>query len=748
MSYRSLFAFLVIFLCRLGSFAQLSESDSLRLKIKGSEGTKRITYLLELADLSFSHHDYKETDSTLSVAEKLAAESNDQRSLAAVYVRQGNNLEHKKSEIALCGSMHEKGLRILRELNDSLALADLYCLAGDHYYSYHANGNMRLRCYLNAFNYCSNLDTKTGRRILMTLVLIYKLSGNFPKAVEYNNMVIGMYEKLTDYRGLSACYRNQSELFYDQEKVDIALEYAKKAYEASQKMPEKARRSNTQCYTLFTVARAYMGTGDFKSAHRFAEEGIRISQEIGDKWAETDAWNVYGMVCTFEGKLQDARRCYLQAYEAKRSVNDTMPGLTYVYGNLADLSLQMKDYRSAIFYARRTVEMAEMLQDKGQVHGMYRILAKAYEKENDYRSAYTYHVKYKQLADSLFNAENVAVIEGLRLEAEFSKKEAVRKEQDVKTQMMAEQERKKQRLITYSILAGLAIVMLFAGFVLRSLRIARRQKQIIEIKSLETEKQKQIIEARNKDITDSINYAQRIQQATLPDKGEIYKSLPDAFVLYKPKDIVSGDFYFFHRTEKLIFIAAADCTGHGVPGAFMSMISYKQLQDAVMQSNDPSEILRLVNKGIRASLRQSGNDESTRDGMDIVLCAIDPATLSVSYSGANRPLWIIRKGSEALLEIRATKKAIGGLTPDDQVFETHQLQLEKGDRLYLTTDGYADTFSGSNSKKLTTKKFKALLMSMQALNMREQEAKLDSFIESWKEGTEQVDDILVIGISI
>jgi serine phosphatase RsbU (regulator of sigma subunit) len=259
--------------------------------------------------------------------------------------------------------------------------------------------------------------------------------------------------------------------------------------------------------------------------------------------------------------------------------------------------------------------------------------------------------------------------------------------------------------------------------------------------------QKIIIEEKNKDITDSITYAKRIQQAKLPKKEEIYSALPNCFVLFKPKDIVSGDFYFFHRNNQSVFIAAADCTGHGVPGAFMSMIGSERLEDAVSNSNNTSEILKLLNKGIKTSLRQSDSDESTRDGMDIAICSVDIVNRIVKFAGANRPLYIIRKGQTEIEEIKATKKAIGGLTDGDQLFETHELNFQQGDTFYISTDGYADQFSGQD-KKLTTKRFKQILLDIQDKTMQEQETHLDNFIENWKADTEQVDDILVIGVQL
>ncbi len=279
---------------------------------------------------------------------------------------------------------------------------------------------------------------------------------------------------------------------------------------------------------------------------------------------------------------------------------------------------------------------------------------------------------------------------------------------------------------------------------------------IANIQKAEIEKSKLLVEKTVKDITDSINYAKRIQLAKLPRKEDIYAALSQSFILFKPKDIVSGDFYFFHKSTNrfetgkgdVLFIVAADCTGHGVPGAFMSMIGSGKLEEAVAKSTDTSEILKHLNIGIKNSLHQTRGKESTRDGMDIAICSLDLDNRIIKYAGANRPLWLIRKGKSVVEEIKGTKKGIGGFTDENQYFDSHELKLQKGDTFYISTDGYADQFGGSRGKKLLTKRFKEILLEIQHKPMLEQENHLNSFIENWKAGEEQVDDILVIGVRL
>ncbi len=310
-----------------------------------------------------------------------------------------------------------------------------------------------------------------------------------------------------------------------------------------------------------------------------------------------------------------------------------------------------------------------------------------------------------------------------------------------------------KQTIVYFILVIMVFLML-VFFVLRSNYLRKqinstllKQKEIIERQKTEVEDQKKIVEEKQKEILDSISYAKRIQNALLPPLQEVSASLPNSFVFFKPKDIVAGDFYWFAQINNKKIIAACDCTGHGVPGAFMSTIGSEKLNEAVKESSDVSVILNLVNRGMKKVLRQTDKMDSTRDGMDVSLCAFNKDLSQVEYAGANRPLWIIRKDQLEIEEIKATKFAIGGLTEDTQEFAKHTIGLQKGDAIYLFSDGYADQFSPQD-KKLMTRKFKEIILSIQNKTMEEQKEYLGSFIDEWKGNMEQTDDILVIGVRV
>ncbi len=271
-----------------------------------------------------------------------------------------------------------------------------------------------------------------------------------------------------------------------------------------------------------------------------------------------------------------------------------------------------------------------------------------------------------------------------------------------------------------------------------------KEKERINILKLE-------IEEKHTEIMDSVNYAQRIQEAILPDKNEIKWHIPDSFILFQPRNIVSGDFYWFtHKNGKSI-IAAVDCTGHGVPGAFMSMIGNTLLNQIVNEKGvtEPAHILDLLNEEVNTSLKQSHQDSQSRDGMDIAICSFyqkSSTEFDLEYAGANRPLYIFQ--NDCLIETKANKFPIGGLSYDfDKIYTNHSFSLHKDDCVYIASDGFADQFNALG-KKLKTKIFKEILQNIHHNPMEEQGAYLKTFINNWKENTEQTDDILVIGIKI
>ena len=255
------------------------------------------------------------------------------------------------------------------------------------------------------------------------------------------------------------------------------------------------------------------------------------------------------------------------------------------------------------------------------------------------------------------------------------------------------------------------------------------------------------LEVAHKSIKDSIHYAKTIQNAMLPDTLLLSENFPESFIVFKPKDILSGDFYWFKNGKETFFMAVADCTGHGIAGALMSMIGIEKLNNIAFESKDPSEILMLLNRNITAALSQSTQYEHSQNGMDIALCTIDKANNTMLFSGAKRPIWIIRKGQTEIEEISGSKGAVGGnVTNINPTFELNEIQFQYGDSFYLFSDGFTDQFNKEGNKKINSKRFKDLLLSILDKTMEAQKVEIELYFKTWKGKTEQTDDILVVGV--
>lgn len=577
----------------------------------------------------------------------------------------------------------------------------------------------------NTFSPVDNTTDQHGiAQTLNDIGVIYLNQEDSEEALKYYNRSFKIRQAIGDKSGMAQSLNNIGVVYKNQKLAARALENYRKALAMQEEVSEKEGLA----YTLNNIAAIYKESGDpecsgtalecelagCEKALSFLQRGLKIQEEIGEK-----------------------------------------AGIAYSKNNIASVLFKLKRNKEALEYAKESMALSMELGYPNNISRSSQTLSKLYAQSGDYKNAYEMQVLFKQMADSINNENGRKASIKKEFQYVYEKKAAADSVKSMEERKVFAAQMEKEKTQRTALYLGIILIAIFSAFMYNRFRITRKQKSIIEFqkaeveqKKIQVEKQKEIIEEKNKDITDSINYAKRIQQAKLPQLEDLYASLPQSFVLFKPKDIVSGDFYFYYKSSELIFIAAADCTGHGVPGALMSMVGSEQLNDAVKQSKDTAEILKLVNRGMKASLRQSADENSTRDGMDIALCSINLKDGSVSYSGANRPIWIIRKGQAELEEIKATKKAIGGLTEDGQHFEAHNLKLNEGDTFYLSTDGYSDTFSGKNNKKLTTKKFKQLLLDICDKSMQQQKSHLENFIEDWKADAQQVDDILVIGVRL
>jgi len=630
---------------------------------------------------------------------------------------------------------HEKMLLIYKEINDSKDFAKtIYDIGFD--YARQGNVMKQLEYYQQNIELLSKMNYKKGMQLLLSQVAsIYMDYGDTTQAVEKMQMSLSVANELKDTSLIGNNLINIGILYSRIHDTANALDYFKKAII----LFEKKNNEKGVGIAYFYIGQLYFQQKNFAKALEYFQKYLPIVKGHNN-YMTSRALRAICQVYENQANYNEAIRYCNDALNSIKNGDydiETSRGLS----QLGLIYWDKKQYKTAKEYMQQSLslaiksgELASIMLDEKSCAQLDSILG-------DYKSAYAHYQQYVIYSEKLNKDGIHKALAKENLRNDYEKKKAIDKAEQEKKEVIVQEEKQRQKTITYFTIAGLMLVLLFATFISKAYVQKRKANFLLEDKN-------KIIEEKNKDITSSITYAKRIQHARLPKRNEITSALPQSFILFKPKDIVSGDFYFFHTNGNSVLIAAADCTGHGVPGAFMSIIGSEKLSLAVEQSTDTSHILNYLNKELKNSLHQSEDKESTRDGMDIAICSIDMKSHIVRYAGANRPFWLIRKGKSEIEEIKATKKAIGGFTEDDQHFDSHEIELEQGDTFYIFSDGYADTFGGPNQKKLTTKNFKQLLIAIQDKTMPQQEQCLDDHIEKWKAGVEQVDDILVIGVRI
>jgi serine phosphatase RsbU (regulator of sigma subunit)/Tfp pilus assembly protein PilF len=498
----------------------------------------------------------------------------------------------------------------------------------------------------------------------------------------------------------------------------------------------------------------YQNTRDYPRAIESYHKALKIYEELGDEQSITIALFAIGNAYNWADDLQASSLHLHRSEEKAIALGDDVLKLK-VYSSLAILYTKLEEYERSLEYFEIGLELTSKLNDRNVRASMLKSLGNLYNKLGQYDNA------LKALDEALKLAEDMNLIVVLTLIHQFyadtyellgDHKKALHHHKEYyryDKQIVSEEIKLKTK--------GLQARL--------DLEEARKEKEIYRLRNIdlaqayeEIIRQKTEIQQKNKEITDSINYARKIQEAILPSEEQIKKHLSDYFIFYKPKDIVSGDFYFFTTVtipspdkadvKTWVVMAAVDCTGHGVPGAFMSMIGNNILNQIVNDKKvtSPSIALSVLDQKVVHALNQYKADTNINDGMDVALCAIDFQNLYLQYAGAHRPLILIRNGE--LMEYKASKYAIGGYHRDDKMFLDETLRVQKGDTVYMFTDGYADQFGGPKGKKFKYKKLVQLLQSIHHEPMSVQHRLLGETFDQWRGDLEQVDDILLIGIRI
>jgi serine phosphatase RsbU (regulator of sigma subunit)/Flp pilus assembly protein TadD len=567
--------------------------------------------------------------------------------------------------------------------------------------------------------------------------------GELDSALTHYSEALRIFEAIQYKDGLAGLYINLALLYEDTHNESQAVEYYNKALTLAKETNDIV--SEASCYT--NLASIFTNQKNYDKAIEYLEISLKLKRKVGNKKGEGTSLNNLGAIYYGMDDKDKALEYFQQAYQIYETLGDKKSSFPSC-SNIGSIYYDKKDYAKAKIYFEKAHALSLELNSLYKQIITLENLALLYRDMGEYKKAVDFSVLCCRLKDTLYNKDQAEIT------AEMQTRFASEKKQQENEMLNLKVKSESFIKTIFIIAAGILGVLVF--FVFRGLKQKQKanfaleeKNKIIEEQKQTVENQKHIVEEQNKDITDSIRYAERIQSAILPPEKQWNSLLPQSFVFYKPKDILSGDFYWIEQKGDLIFVAAADCTGHGVPGALISIVNYNLMNKAVLEKdlNDPADILNYVNNQLIVALHQTYQESSVKDGMDISLCVINTTTLEMNYAGANNPIYVIK--NDEFLQVNADKFPVGAFVEEQiQTFTTKTLQLHRNDLIYLFSDGYADQFGGAKGKKFKYKQLKDILEESKTLSMQEQAAVLSDRFESWKGVLEQVDDVLIIGIRV
>jgi serine phosphatase RsbU (regulator of sigma subunit)/tetratricopeptide (TPR) repeat protein len=566
---------------------------------------------------------------------------------------------------------------------------------------------------------------------------------DIPNALNYFFEADKIYSKIKDEEGIAFVNKYIAKVYFNTDNYVKAQLYVDKVVEMLRKLDLKKGLA----HTLVLQASIYKKQAKNKEAESQLIEAFSLFKTLenvdGMAEVEIDIGNLYEI----KNNLDSALYFYKRAID-RPNKNLNQISISNANYHIGLVLYKKNKYQEALKYSLTSYTIAKDIGLVDKQERSAHLLANIYSKLGNYSAAFNMQKIYEKMHDSLNITENNKKIIQKQFQFEYDKKTVADSIKSSQQKQILELQLAKQKSQKNYLFGILFLIVVFTFFVYNRLQITRKQRNIIS-------DQKAIVDEKQKEIVDSITYAKRIQQAILPNHKFIDEKLSNYFILYKPKDIVAGDFYWVaesqHNIDSKLYVAVCDCTGHGVPGAMVSVICNNALNRALIEFGEtmPGKIFDKARLLILENFAKS--DEEVKDGMDASLAVIDFANNKMFWSGANIPLWIIRNNTSInnfeLIEIKPDKQPIGkGYHPSP--FVTHEISLQKNDAIYLFSDGYADQFGGEKNKKITKAKFKEILLEAAHLNMKEQQIALHDFYVKHKGNYEQIDDVCVIGIRV
>ncbi len=719
--------------------------------------------------------------------------------ISGIYVTQG--------EMKLALEYCEKGLEVGKETKDMKGTASSYYNMG---LIYKKQGNIEksLENYTKSLKIREDINDKKGAASCLNgLAVIQHNRGNINLALDCHHRSLKLREELNDKRGTALSLNNIGNIYEQQGDASKALEYYLKALKIQEEINDKYGIS----MSLNNIGATFMAQKKYTLAEDYYNKSLLLCYEIKNNEGIYTALNNLAEIYSKENNIEKECEYYERALQIAEKIGNKR-GIAGVLSNLALTYAEQNKLEEGKALAEKSYNMSKELNDVDKIaHSSY-VLSQIYAKMNNWKDAYLMREIYKSSSDSLTSITNRKASFKKELQYEYERKEEIAKVEFEKQQVLkniqieknkqqlilvqqknklnelnfnnvqlalnqkkAESENQKkeveilskdkqlkeveaiqknkefekQKVIRNSFIGGFVLVLVLALFVLRSYIQKQKANKELAQKNTLIEQQKHLVEEKHKEITDSINYAERIQRSLLASENILNDNLNEYFVFFQPKDIVSGDFYWANKLSNNQFaLVTADSTGHGVPGAIMSILNVSCLEKATEAANltKPADILNYTRTKIIETLKKDGTIEGGKDGMDCSLISFDITNSNLTYSAANNPIWIIR--DEKIMEFAPDKMPVGKHDRDSVSFTEHAIELKKNDMIYTLTDGMPDQFGGLKGKKFMYKQLKELLISIAHLSMQNQKEMLANTLNNWKGNIEQVDDITIIGIRI
>lgn len=568
----------------------------------------------------------------------------------------------------------------------------------------------------------------------LNLGIVNYYKGDFDKSVEHYYNAISMFDSINYLPSISSIYINLGGLFQEKQDFNRSLHFLRKAIDINIELND----SSAMAAIYNNLGISYKKLNKLDSAIYFYEEAIKLKKIVGEESTLASTLSNLGQLYVTLKDYDLALKYHVESLSLERKFKNDL-GICQSYINIGEVFLAKEDYLSAAFYINNGYEKAKELKTLDNLIASTHAMAALYAKTNDFKKAYQFHILYSNYKDSLLNDRlNTTIAEmDAKYQNETNRKEIalLSKEKELNEAII-----QRQATFRIALITGLVLILIILAIIFFAYRHKKKANVLLAV-------QNNAIEYKNKEITDSINYAERIQQALLVTEESEFLKTHNNFILYLPKDIVSGDFYWINENSNFTYIAVADCTGHGVPGAFMSMLGISFLNEITLNNKliSPADVLNQLREKVITNLGQKGKLGTSKDGMDISLIRVDNSSKDVEWAGANNPLWIFRKGE--FIELKPDKQPIGYYIKPEP-FTNHQIVLEKDDKIYLFSDGYADQFGSVNNKKFMKKRLKELFEQHAHTPINEQQYILVEQFKNWKGTNEQVDDICIIGFEV